>query len=198
MEETPKKKRTYKRTKYPNACPNIRETKQRKANAIKKEEKIKEAKKEKETERKSEWGKELSRRFSKLPKKFPTPQILADALEDYFDNTPIEEWTLTGVALSLGTSRQVLGQYEEREDYKELIVRARTLVEHSYELGLKANGKAGDIFALKNFGWRDDRSFTMSGADGGAIKHEWKIEVVDPTTKETILIEQDKLIEEEK
>lgn len=188
MAEEKPKKRTHHRTKYPNAFPNSPETIKRKENKLKREE----AKKLKEKEYKAS----LVRIGH--PLKFETPEVLAVALNDYFANTPFEEWTVTGLCLALGTTRSLLYRYEDREDYKDLVSKARLLVEHSYEIGLKQNGKAGDIFALKNMGWRDDRAFSLSGADGGAIKHEWKIEVVDPVTKEAILIEsnEQELIED--
>jgi hypothetical protein len=32
---------------------------------------------------------------------------------------------------------------------------AKMKIEHAYEKSLRKNGRSGDIFALKNFGWTD-------------------------------------------
>lgn len=89
------------------------------------------------------------------PLMFSTPHALEDALETYFESTPREEWTVTGLALALGTSRQVLVDYAERDGYAELVNRAKLRVENAYEISLRKHGRSGDIFALKNFGWKD-------------------------------------------
>ena len=89
---------------------------------------------------------------------FPTPEDLQRAVDGYFEETPRDEYTVTGLALALGTNRVTLCSYGERDDYKHIIERAKARVENSYELSLRKRGNAGDIFALKNFGWRDERS----------------------------------------
>jgi len=69
-----------------------------------------------------------------------------------------ERPTVTGLAIALGTSRNVLIEYEKRRDeFSDLIQKAKTLVEYYYEKGV-AEGDihpATGIFALKNFGWTD-------------------------------------------
>lgn len=92
------------------------------------------------------------------PLKFKTPEELELLANTYFDNTPKEEWTITGLALALDTSRKVLLEYEERDMFSNSLKRMKTKVENSYELALRKHGRSGDIFGLKNFGWRDERS----------------------------------------
>ena len=52
------------------------------------------------------------------------------------------------------------------------------IVENSYEMSLRENGRTGDIFALKNFGWRDkmevENNAEISKLDEllGAIKND--------------------------
>ncbi len=69
-----------------------------------------------------------------------------------------ERPTITGLALALDTTRYTLLEYTERTDeYAAVILKAKTMIEHSYELGA-AQGDihpAVGIFALKNFGWTD-------------------------------------------
>jgi hypothetical protein len=78
-----------------------------------------------------------------------------ELLNSYFGNTPKEEWTITGVCLYCGMHKDTFYEYCKRDDYKDIFNRARLMVENSYELSLRKNGRAGDIFALKNFGWSD-------------------------------------------
>lgn len=56
----------------------------------------------------------------------------------------------------------MLIEYEKRgEDGKidmeftNAIRKAKEMVENSYEIDLKQSGRTGTIFALKNFGWKD-------------------------------------------
>ena len=87
--------------------------------------------------------------------KFKTPADLKAAFDDYFTNTPKMMYTVTGLCLHCNMSRQLLQDYEGREDYRDIVKIAKLKVENSYELSLRAHGRAGDIFALKNFGWSD-------------------------------------------
>ena len=96
------------------------------------------------------------------PLLFPDVETLEKAIDKYFKDTPIDDWTITGLALSLNTSRETLINYEEREEFFDAIKEAKGKVEHSYELDLKRKGHAGSIFALKNMEWTDRQE----------IKHE--------------------------
>ncbi len=89
------------------------------------------------------------------PLKF-TPESLQMIIDTYFETTLIGEYTITGLALLVG-SKQLIQDYEKRKDFSEIVKRAKLMVENDYELSLRKNGKAGDIFGLKNFGWKDQR-----------------------------------------
>lgn len=89
------------------------------------------------------------------PLKFKTPEELQEKIETYFTKTPKEEWTITGLALALDTSRETLCNYEEKDAYFDTVKKAKDMVEHSYEIDLKKSGRSGTIFALKNFDWKD-------------------------------------------
>jgi len=101
------------------------------------------------------------------PLKFETEQELQKKIEEYFDNTPKEEWTITGLALALDTSRKVLCEYEDKEEYSNTIKKAKLIVENGYEIDLKKHGRSGTIFALKNFDWRDksETDITTAGKE---------------------------------
>lgn len=85
-------------------------------------------------------------------------------------------FTVTGLALSLGTTRKTLMDYEsidnapkrfsekEKQEFCNAIKRAKAFVENYAELKLLEGGHAaGPIFALKNFGWRDKQEMKHSG-----------------------------------
>jgi hypothetical protein len=96
------------------------------------------------------------------PLKYQSIEELQAAIDDYFTSTPEKDWTWTGLALHLDTSRETLREYKERPEYVDSLKKALLKVEGSYEKDLKRDGKAGTIFALKNFGWHDRQE----------IKHE--------------------------
>lgn len=94
--------------------------------------------------------------------KFQTVEELQSKIDSYFKHTPKEEWTITGLALDLDTSRQTLLEYEgevegrEKDDkFADAVKKAKLKVENGYEIDLKKSGRSGTIFALKNFDWKD-------------------------------------------
>jgi hypothetical protein len=96
----------------------------------------------------------MKERVGGRPQKFKNPEDLARAINGYIDATPQEEITLTGLCLVIG-SKQLLNDYEKRKGFDEIVIRAKLIIENAYEISLRQNGNAGDIFGLKNFGWRD-------------------------------------------
>ena len=80
---------------------------------------------------------------------------LESDIKKYFDKTPEDEITLTGLILSLDMCKETFYNYSEKPEFKDIINKARLRIENSYELSLRKNGRTGDIFALKNFGWQD-------------------------------------------
>ena len=89
------------------------------------------------------------------PLKFQSEEHLQSLIDSYFTSTPKEEWTITGLALALDTSRETLCNYETKEQFFDTVKKAKDMVEHSYEIDLKKSGRTGTIFALKNFDWKD-------------------------------------------
>lgn len=91
------------------------------------------------------------------PLMFKSPEELQAKIDTYFFDCEVNEipLTITGLALAIGTSRRVLCEYGRREEFGGIVETAKSLVEMDYELALRRNGKAGEIFALKNFGWKD-------------------------------------------
>jgi hypothetical protein len=89
------------------------------------------------------------------PRKWQSREDLIADINKYLEETPFEEYSVTGLTLCLGTSKQLLIDYQKRKEFKDIIDEAKLIVEHSYELSLRKNGRSGDIFALKNFDWKD-------------------------------------------
>lgn len=95
------------------------------------------------------------------PLKFQTVEELQSMIDFYFENTPKEEWTITGLALALDTHRSVLidygsGKYDKEDrEFSNTVKKAKLKVENGYEIDLKKYGRSGTIFALKNFDWKD-------------------------------------------
>jgi hypothetical protein len=75
------------------------------------------------------------------------------------------DYTITGLALALDTSRQTLVEYEAKDEFIDAIKKAKLRVENSYEHSLREKGRSGDIFALKNFNWKDksEQDITSDG-----------------------------------
>ena len=90
------------------------------------------------------------------PRRWKTRQELIDIINSYFENTKPEQYTVTGLCLYIKASKQLLNDYQNREEFKDIIDEAKLIVENSYELSLRKHWRTGDIFALKNF-WRKDK-----------------------------------------
>lgn len=89
------------------------------------------------------------------PLKFGSVEELQLKIDQYFEDTLKEEWTWTGLALYLDTSRETLREYKERPEFVDSLKKALLRVENGYEIDLKKHGRSGSIFALKNFDWKD-------------------------------------------
>lgn len=101
------------------------------------------------------------------PLKFQDVDELKVQIDRYFNETPKDEWTWTGLALYLDTDKETLKDYREnRADFIAPLKNAMLKVENGYELDLKKSGRTGTIFALKNFEWKDKTEQELSGKDG--------------------------------
>lgn len=100
------------------------------------------------------------------PLKFGSVSELEGEIENYFEDCKekLLPLTITGLAIALGTSRQTLMNYENREEYFDTIKRAKTIVENFAEIRLFGDASpTGAIFALKNFGWKDKSEVENTG-----------------------------------
>ncbi|MCD4819119.1 MAG: DNA-packaging protein [Candidatus Cloacimonetes bacterium] len=122
------------------------------------------------------------------PLKYKTLNELEIVCQKYFDETPFEELTVTGLALWVG-SKQTIQDYEKREGYKDIVFRAKLVIENSYEVSLRKYGRSGDIFALKNFGWKDKIETEHSGSIGNETRAEQRAqELIDEANRSDRII----------
>jgi hypothetical protein len=88
---------------------------------------------------------------------------LNQRIDEYFSITPTDEQMITGLALHLGTTRQLLCEYAARNDgYGDTIKRAKARVEMAYEKNAPKSPILG-IFKLKNMGWTDQQIIRHEG-----------------------------------
>jgi hypothetical protein len=106
------------------------------------------------------------------PMKFKTPEELQTKIDKYFNDTPKEEYSITGLALALDTYRETLCNYEKRDEFFDTIKRAKQRIENAYELRLIKRGTSGDIFALKNFGWTDKQEIEQTNINKNEVYKE--------------------------
>ena len=96
------------------------------------------------------------------PLKIESPEQMEKILNEYFSTTEENKITITGICLALDLDKSNFYDYEKREGYQDIVRKARMIVENSYEMSLRENGRTGDIFALKNFGWKDKQEIEQS------------------------------------
>ena len=90
------------------------------------------------------------------PPKYKTVEEFQAIVDEYFEENKDKVLTVTGLVLHLGFSgRTSFYDYERKKEFTYAVRRARTRIEHSYELMLHKDKCTGAIFALKNFGWTD-------------------------------------------
>lgn len=101
------------------------------------------------------------------PHKYENVEDMERAIEEYFmrcdtDGLP---YTVSGLALALGMTRETLLRYEEKDSFSDTIKKAKQKIEEYVETRLFVSGIAtGVIFNLKNnFGWKDKQEIEQNG-----------------------------------
>jgi len=133
--------------------------------------------------------------FGGRPLKFPNPKILQIKISEYFsyctdNDKPI---SICGLANWLNIDKSNLMDYQNRDGFRHLIKNARQRIEQAYEERAILNKThAGfSCFALKQFGWRDDRQVEHTGSIGVnvSVNQLWEdiidAEVVGEGTEDT-------------
>lgn len=131
------------------------------------------------------------------PLKFKTPEELQEKINEYFascdsrtqkilkDGEFIEvsnprPYTITGLALHLGTSRDILLNYQDRDEYSNTIKAAKLKIQNFAEESLwQPKIAQGVMFNLvNNWGWRDRREQALMGPDGEPLNNTGQIQLV--------------------
>ena len=100
--------------------------------------------------------------FTGRPRKFTRAKFL-EHVQTYFNTTPRKEWRITGLAIHVDVSRSTIYQWiTEKREFSDIIKRAVNLIEDKYSENCEKNGKAGDIFILKNMGWSDKQTVDLN------------------------------------
>jgi len=105
--------------------------------------------------------------FKKLfgrPPIYKNPKEMELVITEYFETTKTAagkyQPTIEGLTLHLGfNSRQSLHNYAEKEDFLDVVNRAKMFIKSCYEKNLYGFAWAGAQFALRNLGkedWKDE------------------------------------------
>lgn len=91
------------------------------------------------------------------PKLWETKDDLQNAIDKYFDycvdnNRPP---TIAGLAFYLDVDRQTIYNYAKNEEFFDTIKKARNKIMMFLEEEAIINGKAGTIFVMKQYGYKD-------------------------------------------
>lgn len=94
-------------------------------------------------------------------KKFKDAEEFMAKVEEYFETTEPREQTRAGLCVFLGITKVTFINYKNGtlgDDFKEAAEWAATRLENKYELDLnKGRNPTGPIFALKQYGWKDNQ-----------------------------------------
>ena len=132
------------------------------------------------------------------PVKYETPEQVQTLIDAYFNSRLNEEkpCTIQGLAIALNLSRQGLLEYNKKDQFSDVINKARARICNNVEEMLfTGQPAAGPIFWLKNnAGYQDKQEIAHTGADGkpltiivsrGADRPQ-----IEDTTPEAELIEE--------
>lgn len=110
------------------------------------------------------------------PRAINSPDEFDQKVDDYINDCRSNKKPilLTGLILSLGlSSRESFYQYAEYKGYSDSVKRARLFVESEYETRLvSTQNQAANIFALKNFGWKDKETTELEKLQAEKLRRE--------------------------
>lgn len=119
------------------------------------------------------------------PPIFDTPEQFTEVAEAYFTDRESKDkpFTVNGLALALGMTRETLLRYGEKEGFSDAVKAVRARLEDHWESRLAGPNAAGTIFWLKNQGWSDKTEQAITGPGGGPLEQIHRIErvIVSPS-----------------
>lgn len=107
------------------------------------------------------------------PPRWETPEELQEDIDLYIKTCHEEgrPLTIAGLALAVGVDRQTIYNYEKKDEYFGIIKRARDHILAFLEEKMMMEGKAGQIFLAKNYGYTDRQEIESSGTN--SIRVTW-------------------------
>lgn len=99
------------------------------------------------------------------PPEFETPeqlQIIVDKYLDHCKSTP-EKPTIAGLAYYTGLDRKTIYNYEKKDEFFHIIKKARDFILYRLEVLMCDEGKAGQIFTAKQYGYVDKQDMNIGG-----------------------------------
>lgn len=108
------------------------------------------------------------------PPKYTTPEEMQSVIDEYFAScwvdrplvglTQMRPYTIAGLALALDLTRQGLCEYSDKDEFSDVVKKAKLKVEMNVEETLLEKGHSGSIFWLKNHAsYTDKREVEHSG-----------------------------------
>lgn len=97
------------------------------------------------------------------PSTWTDPKVVEKLIDEYFKHA--KKPTLSGLAVTLDISRSTLYEYEKKDQFSDIIKKARNRIIEIYEELLihRDQNPTGVIFALKNMGWSDKQETELTG-----------------------------------
>jgi len=91
------------------------------------------------------------------PMKYKDSDKLNEDIKKYFRHCDEEgkPYTIAGLALWLDVDRHTIYNYEKKEQFFHIIKKARDVILASWEERVISEGKPGQIFLMKNYGYTD-------------------------------------------
>ena len=117
------------------------------------------------------------------PRLFSTPAELQARIDDYFENCRDggKPFTIAGMAYWLEMDRQTFYNYKERDEYFGTIKRARDKILATLEEMIVVDGRAGQIFLAKNYGYTDKQEIESTNLN---LNAEMTLEEAEKYLKE--------------
>lgn len=110
------------------------------------------------------------------PRKYPDPKDFLGKTLQYFQECDDlgKPYLITGYCLYMGVCRDTMCEYEDKKHPLSDTVRlAKLRIAAQCEQRCIERGNAGDIFLLKNHGFRDRQEIEQTGEGGGPMVVSW-------------------------
>ena len=122
---------------------------------------------------------------------FDTPEQLDEQIKAYFRYCDENDkpYTIAGMAVWLDVDRQTIYNYAKREKYFDIIKKARDVILASWEERVIAEGKPGQIFIMKNYGYTDMNEQQQAKVKADTEQTKAKTKLIKETTKDTSLLD---------